>query len=107
MALNTITFHDKISAYKALMPFIKESGIFVATDASNYQLGDQVQVTLNIAELGKSFSFRGSIIWLSFEASATEEGVGVKFEGIQGMKVKKVLETYTSDVSDSQSTSTL
>ncbi|MCF6765572.1 PilZ domain-containing protein [Thiotrichales bacterium 19S3-7] len=107
MALNRITFEDKLSAYKAMMPFIAENAIFVATSANGYRLGEQIQITVNLSELGQSLSFRGSIVWLSYETSTTEEGIGVRFEGIEGKKVKKVLESYTSEISGDQSTSTL
>ncbi|MCF6808235.1 PilZ domain-containing protein [Thiotrichales bacterium 19S9-12] len=93
-------FLDQKSAYRALMPFIQDNAVFIPIDATeDYQLGEQIQVSLKLPELGESVIFRGSIVWLSFESPPNKQGVGVRFEGVEGHRAKELLESYTQDVS--------
>jgi type IV pilus assembly protein PilZ len=45
--LLTLTIKDKSALYLAYMPFVKNGGLFIPT-SSNYRLGDEVFMLLNL-----------------------------------------------------------
>ena len=45
--LLTLTIKDKSALYLAYMPFVKNGGLFIPTN-SNYRLGDEVFMLLNL-----------------------------------------------------------
>ena len=51
--LLTLTIKDKSALYLAYMPFVKNGGLFIPTN-SNYRLGDEVFMLLNLMEIGRA-----------------------------------------------------
>ncbi len=88
-----LTLTNKMVAYKAYMPFIKDGAIFVPTTVV-FKLGDEVEVVINLKELNKSINVMGPVVWITPPASRTREGVGIRFVGESGVEAKKMLATY-------------
>ena len=61
--LLTLTIKDKSALYLAYMPFVKNGGLFIPT-SSNYRLGDEVFMLLNLMGADDKLPVAGRVIWL-------------------------------------------
>jgi type IV pilus assembly protein PilZ len=62
--LLTLTIKDKSALYLAYMPFVKNGGLFIPTN-SNYRLGDEVFMLLNLMGEDEKLPVAGRVIWVS------------------------------------------
>ena len=62
--LLTLTIKDKSALYLAYMPFVKNGGLFIPTN-SNYRLGDEVFMLLNLMGEDEKLPVAGRVIWLT------------------------------------------
>ena len=62
--LLTLTIKDKSALYLAYMPFVKNGGLFIPT-SSNYRLGDEVFMLLNLMGEDEKLPVAGRVIWMT------------------------------------------
>src|ERR1051325_9266768 len=70
--LLTLTIKDKSALYLAYMPFVKNGGLFIPTN-SNYRLGDEVFMLLNLMGEDEKLPVAGRVIWVT-PKGATGDG---------------------------------
>ena len=59
-----LTIKDKSALYLAYMPFVKNGGLFIPTN-SNYRLGDEVFMLLNLMGEDEKLPVAGRVIWVT------------------------------------------
>lgn len=78
--LLTLTIKDKAALYLAYMPFVQNGGLFIPT-GSNYALGDEVFMLMNLMDEAEKIPVAGHVIWLTPKGSQGKRmgGIGVQF----------------------------
>ena len=78
--LLTLTIKDKSALYLAYMPFVKNGGLFIPTN-SNYRLGDEVFMLLNLMDEAEKIPVAGKVAWITPKGAQGNRaaGVGVQF----------------------------
>jgi len=78
--LLTLTIKDKSALYLAYMPFVKNGGLFIPTN-SNYRLGDEVFMLLNLMGEDEKLPVAGRVIWVTPKGAQGKRtaGIGVQF----------------------------
>ena len=78
--LLTLTIKDKSALYLAYMPFVKNGGLFIPTN-SNYRLGDEVFMLLNLMGEEEKLPVAGRVIWMTPKGAQGKRtaGIGVQF----------------------------
>lgn len=60
----SLTMKDKAVLYAAYMPFVKNGGLFIATN-KKFNLGDDVFLLLNLMEEPEKIPVAGKVIWVT------------------------------------------
>lgn len=91
----SLTIRDKAVLYATYIPFIKQGGIFIPTNKS-YQLGDEIGMILHLMEETEHFKVSGKVVWITPPGSQGNRttGIGVQFQGEEGVKMRNKMETY-------------
>ena len=81
--LLTLTIKDKSALYLAYMPFVRNGGLFIPTN-SNYRLGDEVFMLLNLMGEDEKLPVAGRVIWVTPKGAQGNQGkrtagIGVQF----------------------------
>ncbi|MCU4674771.1 PilZ domain-containing protein [Catenovulum sp. 2E275] len=76
----TLEFSKKNLLYKAYMSFMKEGGLFVATN-DEYEIGQTVTLKVLLPEEQQYTFIAGKVVWINSTASHnnTPPGIGVAF----------------------------
>jgi type IV pilus assembly protein PilZ len=93
--LLTLTIKDKSALYLAYMPFVKNGGLFIPTN-SNYRLGDEVFMLLNLMGEDEKLPVAGRVIWVTPKGAQGNQGkrtAGIGVDQDRGQTQKKI-ETY-------------
>ena len=92
--LLTLTIKDKSALYLAYMPFVKNGGLFIPTN-SNYRLGDEVFMLLNLMDEPEKIPVAGKVVWITPKGAQGNRaaGVGVQFNDGDNTARNKI-ETY-------------
>ena len=93
--LLTLTIKDKSALYLAYMPFVKNGGLFIPTN-SNYRLGDEVFMLLNLMGEDEKLPVAGRVIWLTPKGAQGKRtaGIGVQFSDQDRGQTQKKIENY-------------
>jgi type IV pilus assembly protein PilZ len=96
--LLTLTIKDKSALYLAYMPFVRNGGLFIPTN-SNYRLGDEVFMLLNIMGEDEKLPVAGRVIWVTPKSAQGNQGkrtagIGVQFSEQDRGQTQKRIETY-------------
>ena len=93
--LLTLTIKDKSALYLAYMPFVKNGGLFIPTN-SNYRLGDEVFMLLNLMGEDEKLPVAGRVIWVTPKGAQNKRtaGIGVQFSDQDRGQTQKKIETY-------------
>src|SRR5438067_12699242 len=96
--LLTLTIKDKSALYLAYMPFVKNGGLFIPTN-SNYPLGDEVFMLLNLMGEDEKLPVAGRVIWVTPKGDQGNQGkrtagIGVQFSEQDRGQTQKKIETY-------------
>jgi len=93
--LLTLTIKDKSALYLAYMPFVANGGLFIPTN-SNYGLGDEVFMLLNLMGEEEKIPVAGKVIWLTPKGAQGKRtaGIGVQFSDQDGGTTQKKIENY-------------
>jgi len=92
----TLTIKDKSALYLAYMPFVRNGGLFIPTN-SEYKLGDEVFMLLNLMGEEEKLPVAGQVIWLTPKGAQGKRsaGIGVQFgeqdEGSTRQKIENHL----------------
>ena len=93
--LLTLTIKDKSALYLAYMPFVKNGGLFIPTN-SNYRLGDEVFMLLNLMGEDEKLPVAGRVIWMTPKGAQGKRtaGIGVQFSEQDRGQTQKKIETF-------------
>jgi type IV pilus assembly protein PilZ len=93
--LLTLTIKDKSALYLAYMPFVKNGGLFIPTN-SNYRLGDEVFMLLNLMGEEEKLPVAGRVIWMTPKGAQGKRtaGIGVQFSDQDRGNTQKKIENY-------------
>ena len=77
------------------MPFVKNGGLFIPTN-SNYRLGDEVFMLLNLMGEDEKLPVAGRVIWMTPKGAQGKRtaGIGVQFSDQDRGKTQKKIENY-------------
>jgi len=89
--LLTLTIKDKSALYLAYMPFVPTN--------SNYRLGDEVFMLLNLMGEDEKLPVAGRVIWVTPKGAQGNQGkrtagIGVQFSEQDRGQTQKKIETY-------------
>src|SRR5580704_1931979 len=96
--LLTLTIKDKSALYLAYMPFVQNGGLFIPTN-SNYRLGDEVFMLLNLMGEDEKLPVAGRVIWVTPKNAQGNQGkrtagIGVQFSEQARGQTQNKIETY-------------
>jgi type IV pilus assembly protein PilZ len=93
--LLTLTIKDKSALYLAYMPFVKNGGLFIPTN-SNYRLGDEVFMLLNLMGEDEKLPVAGRVIWMTPKGAQGKRtaGIGVQFSEQDRGNTQRKIESY-------------
>src|SRR5450432_3427061 len=93
--LLTLTIKDKSALYLAYMPFITNGGLFIPTN-SNYRIGDEVFMLLNLMGEDEKLPVAGRVIWVTPKGAQGKRttGIGVQFSEQDRGQTQKKIENY-------------
>ena len=91
----SLAVKDKATLYSAYMPFVKNGGLFIPTN-SNYRLGDEVFMLLNLMGEDEKLPVAGKVIWVTPKGAQGKRtaGIGVQFSDQDRGQTQKKIETY-------------
>lgn len=89
-----LTIKDKVELHNYYMPFIKYGGLFIA-NRTEYDLGDEVFILLNLMDESEKIPVAGKVIWIARKGvkSPHTPGVGIQFIDPDNIAKEKI-ETY-------------
>jgi len=93
--LLTLTITDKSALYLAYMPFITNGGLFIPTN-SNYRIGDEVFMLLNLMGEDEKLPVAGRVIWVTPKGAQGKRttGIGVQFSEQDRGQTRHKIENY-------------
>jgi type IV pilus assembly protein PilZ len=93
--LLTLTIKDKSALYLAYMPFVRNGGLFIPTN-SNYGIGDEVFMLLNLMGEADKIPVAGHVIWMTPKGAQGKRmaGIGVQFSEQDNGETQKKIDTY-------------
>jgi type IV pilus assembly protein PilZ len=93
--LLTLTIKDKSALYLAYMPFINNGGLFIPTN-SNYRIGDEVFMLLNLMGEDEKLPVAGRVIWVTPKGAQGKRtaGIGVQFSEQDRGQTRHKIENY-------------
>lgn len=91
----SLAIRDKAVLYATYMPFVKQGALFIPTNKP-YTLGEEVNMLLNLMEETEKLPVTGKVIWItpSHAQGNRAAGIGVQFQGEDGVKVRNKIEAY-------------
>src|ERR1700677_2184205 len=93
--LLTLTIKDKSALYLAYMPFVVNGGLFIPTN-SNYRIGDEVFMLLNLMGEDEKLPVAGRVMWVPPRAAQARRpaGSGVQFSEQDRGQPRHKIENY-------------
>ena len=90
----SLTIRDKAVLYAAYMPFVKNGGLFIATN-KRFNVGDDVFLLLTLMDEPEKIPVAGKVIWLTPRGAQGNRatGIGVQFSKKNELAKDKI-ETY-------------
>lgn len=95
----TLDFADTNALYLAYMPFLRNGGLFSATDA-DYELGDEVLVSLSLMGEPEASVVAGHVVWITPDGTQGQRpaGVGIRFDAKDGGETRRRIEGHLAGV---------
>lgn len=90
----SLTIKTKDELYRSYMPFIKNGGVFVATQR-DYQLGEEVFMLLDLMEEPDKIPVSGKVVWVTPRGAqgGKQAGIGIQLSADDNTIVGKI-DTY-------------
>ncbi len=91
----SLAIREKAALHKAYMPFLKQGGLFIPTD-KEYEIGDEVFLLLTLMDEPQRMPVTGKVVWITPRGAMGNRpvGIGIQFDGAEGVEVHKKIETY-------------
>ncbi|MAA76087.1 MAG: pilus assembly protein PilZ [Salinisphaeraceae bacterium] len=94
----TLNITDKSALYLAYMPYVTNGGLFIPDqrrEGTNYALGDEVFLLLNLVEQGDRLPVAGKVIWVTPPGAQGQRppGIGIQFSAQDGGATQQKIET--------------
>ena len=94
-----LTLADTNELYLAYMPYLRDGGLFAATDA-NYDLGDEVLISLSLPGEPERLVVAGHVVWITPEGTQGQRpaGIGIRFDASDPGETRKRIEDRLAGV---------
>jgi len=105
----SIALKDKAVLYATYMSWIKQGGVFIPTRES-YELGTPISMIIDLMEETEQYAVKGRVVWITPVGAQGNRaaGIGVQFQGEEGVKIQNKIITYLAGALQSdRSTHTL
>jgi len=91
----SVKLTDKKHLYASYMPFLKNGGIFIATN-KKYKLGDEVFMLITLMEETEKLAVAGKVVWLTPKGAKGNRpaGVGIQFSEQDNGDTRGKIENY-------------
>ncbi len=91
----SVTIKDKSALYSAYMPFLKNGGLFVATE-KNYKMGEEVFLLVRLVDESEKMPVSGNVTWITPKGSqgSRPAGIGVHFSSEDKGQARSKVESY-------------
>ncbi|WP_440995443.1 PilZ domain-containing protein [Arhodomonas sp. SL1] len=98
----SLAIRDKNALYSAYMSFVRNGGLFVATNR-RYRIGDEVFILLTLMEDPEKIPVVGRVVWITPEGVQGNRtpGIGVQFTEGEGGPARNKIETYLAGALES------
>jgi type IV pilus assembly protein PilZ len=96
----SLAIRDKNALHKAYMPFLSQGGLFIPTD-KQYEIGDEVFLLLSLMDEPERLPVTGKVVWITPKGALGNRpaGIGICFDGVEGVQVQKKIDTYLAGYS--------
>lgn len=90
----SLSIRDRALLYESYMPFVRNGGLFVATNELR-ELGGQVLLSLNLMHEPEPFQAMGKVVWVTPKGAqgGRVAGMGIQFDG-RDAGLRRKIETY-------------
>jgi len=97
-----LAVRDKAALYAIYMPFVQGGGLFIPNH-TEFKMGDEVQLTLDIMQGTERLTVHGKIVWITPAGASGQRarGSGMQFVKDEGGAVQKKIETYLAGILES------
>lgn len=102
-------FTDLTELNNALMPFVRDGGIFIPTE-NEFHLGDHVLATVILPQNEQPFALKGEVIWItpqSTQINLHRPGIGIHCGGDEGHAFQKAVQTLLADFKEEPNPDTM
>lgn len=88
-----LTFEDAGALYLAYMPFVRNGGLFTATNGQ-YELGDELLMSLGLMGEPEQLVVPCRVVWITPEGTQGQQpvGIGVQFDASDRGETRKRIE---------------
>ena len=95
-----LTFEDASALYLAYMPFVRNGGLFAATNGQ-YELGDELLMSLGLMGNPEQLVVSCRVVWITPEGTQGQQpvGIGVQFDASDRGETRKCIEDCLSGAS--------
>jgi len=92
--LLSLVLRDDAALHSSYMPFIRGGAIFVPTQNTDLDFGDEVVISMHLESTNKKLAIPGKVVWIAPETCERgTQGLGIQFAGTTKAKVKLIIET--------------
>ncbi|MDE0064785.1 MAG: PilZ domain-containing protein [Gammaproteobacteria bacterium] len=103
-----LAIKDRMSLYECYMPFVRNGGLFIPTNAS-LTLGEAVAISLEFMQEPEPLRLSGTVVWITPQGAQGDRtaGVGIGFDaGGESMR-RKIENCLAGAVASERHTHTL
>lgn len=103
-----IRFDTIQQLYRAYMPFVRRSGLFVAT-AEAYHLGDQLNISYHLPGESEAQQATGNVVWINPQGASggRPAGIGIQFGAEEEYHKHQIEKLLSSELASGNLTSTM
>jgi type IV pilus assembly protein PilZ len=92
----TVSLKNADALYSAYMPFVKHGGLFIVTNNSPHQIGEEVLLQVELMDEPELYTVPGKVVWYTplGAQGGMVAGIGIQFEGDTAESLRNKIETY-------------
>lgn len=97
----TVAIREKAALFAAYMPFLKNGGLFIATNM-NYQIGDELFLLLSLLEERERLPVSCRVAWITPKGAPGNraQGIGVEFAATDNGQMRARIENLLAGFKD-------